>query len=139
MKWGNTKSRLFDIRNGTRQGSSLSPILFSVYIDNMIVGLRNQGIGCHIAGQFYGLLAYADDLILLAPSRSALQYMVKYCSDYSSKHNLNLVQMKFHQNRKQNVYTCVENWKHYTRYIAKTIEIEWKVSTMGFPCYTSWP
>ena len=38
-------SEQFHIRNGTRQGSLLSPALFSVYIDDLIVDLRRLAIG----------------------------------------------------------------------------------------------
>ena len=37
VKWGKATSRTFGIRNGTRQGSVLSPALFSVYMDNLII------------------------------------------------------------------------------------------------------
>ena len=48
------KSELFTIKNGTRQGSVLSPTLFSVYIDGLLQELRQLGLGCHIGGWWYG-------------------------------------------------------------------------------------
>ena len=44
VKWGKARSRTFRIVNGTRQGSVLSPALFSVYMDNLIVKLRKSGV-----------------------------------------------------------------------------------------------
>ena len=38
--WNGTKSDYFNILNGTRQGSVLSPTLFSVYIDDLLQELR---------------------------------------------------------------------------------------------------
>ena len=58
--------------NGTRQGSVLSPYFFGVYIDELLQMLRRSGVGCYIGGRFFGAMGYADDLILLAPCRSAM-------------------------------------------------------------------
>ena len=54
VKWGKSKSKQFRIVNGTRHGSVLSPSLFSLYMDELIVKLRNLGVGCHISGVFFG-------------------------------------------------------------------------------------
>ena len=88
VKWGKVKSRTFGILNGTRQGSVLSPALFSVYMDDLIVKLRKAGVGCHMGGLYTGVVGYADDLLLMAPSRSAMETMLKICEDYAGEHNL---------------------------------------------------
>ena len=88
VKWGNAKSKQFSIVNGTRQGSVLSPSLFSLYMDELLVKLRKLGVGCHISGVFFGAALYADDLVLLAPSRNALQKMLELCDSYAKDHNL---------------------------------------------------
>ena len=43
---------------------------------------------------FYGVLAYADDIILLAPSLSALRVMLDFCSNYTVLHNITFNAMK---------------------------------------------
>ena len=88
VKLAGRKSSTFSITNGTRQGSVLSPFLFSVYLDDLIQQLRTLGLGCHIGGRWMGACAYADDLILLAPVRSVLQEMLTICQEYGEKHNL---------------------------------------------------
>ena len=88
VKWGKCRSRTFGIVNGTRQGSVLSPALFSVYMDDLIVKLRKAGVGCHIGGIYCGVVGYADDLLLMAPSRSAMETMLKICEDYAGNNNL---------------------------------------------------
>ena len=39
-------------------------------------------------GVFYGMVGYSDDNWLLAPSRQALQEMLKTCEEYAEEHNL---------------------------------------------------
>ena len=60
------------MRNGLRQGNLLSPFLFSVYIADLIDTVVQSKIGCNISGLFVNILAYADDIIIFAPSWSAL-------------------------------------------------------------------
>ena len=86
--WDGIRSSSFRITNGTRQGSVLSPTLFSVYLDDLIKELRLLGFGCHVGGAWVGAAGYADDLILLAPSRTAMQRMLKVCEVYAESHNL---------------------------------------------------
>ena len=88
VKLGGKRSSLFQLTNGTRQGSVLSPILFSVYLDDLLLELRRQQLGCHIGGYWFGCLGYADDLILLAPNREVLQRMLDICQAYAEEHNL---------------------------------------------------
>ena len=74
--WDGIRSTSVNITNGTRQGSVRSPTLFSVYLDDLLGELRALGMGCHMGGAWVGAAGYADDLILLAPSRTAMQKML---------------------------------------------------------------
>ena len=88
VKLAGKQSTSFKLTNGTRQGSVLSPILFSVYLDDLLKDLRKLGLGCHIGGIWFGAFGYADDLILLAPNRDVLQRMLQICEVYAADHNL---------------------------------------------------
>jgi len=68
VKWNGARSDRFYVKNGDRQGSVSSPILFSVYINDLFIDLRRSGLGCRLHGIFYGCLGYADDLLLLSAS-----------------------------------------------------------------------
>ena len=76
IKWKNILSAKFKIANGTRQGSLLSPCLFNVYISDLVLDINQSGIGCNYGGKFVNILAYADDLVLLAPSWAGLQSLL---------------------------------------------------------------
>ena len=54
--------------NGVKQGGVLSSMLFSLYIDPLLHKLKQSGVGCHINGNFMGVLSYADDITRICPS-----------------------------------------------------------------------
>ena len=74
---------VYDMRGGV-----LSPILFMVYIDELLQHLQNLGVGCHWEGLFVGCPCYADDLALLASFAGALRKMLQVCSDFGAERNL---------------------------------------------------
>jgi len=76
VQWRNTVSSSFSIGNGTKQGGVLSPCLFISYISKLICNIIAMNIGCNIGGMFMNILAYADDVVLLAPSWFALQQLI---------------------------------------------------------------
>jgi hypothetical protein len=89
VRWGrSTCSDTFRIRNGTRQGSVASPAFWSVYLDPLFAELRAAGIGCHVGNKYIGVVGYADDLLLLAPSRDAAQRMLATCEAFTATNNI---------------------------------------------------
>jgi len=72
IQWKNTISSPINIGCGTRQGGILSPYFFTRYIRELICTIVQSNIGCNIGGVCYSLLAYADDIVLLAPSWHAM-------------------------------------------------------------------
>jgi len=47
------------------------------------VALSRAGVGCFVGSNFVGALDYADDIVLLAPSASALRMMLVICDNYA--------------------------------------------------------
>ena len=88
VKWGGARSSTFPIINGTRQGSILSPALFAVYVDDLLQELRTLGVGCHVAGVFYGAVGFCDDILLLSPTRDAMEMMLATCERFAARNNL---------------------------------------------------
>ena len=74
--------------------------MFCVYIDDLLLSLKSSGVGCYMGNFFVGALAYADDIVLLAPSANAMRrmllsqyieraYTVLLCCDsYASDYNI---------------------------------------------------
>ena len=57
-----------------KQGGILSPCLFNCYLRDFVIAILSTKVGCNTGGLFVNILAYADDVVLLAPSWSALHY-----------------------------------------------------------------
>ena len=64
----------------------MSPLLFGIYIDELLIELKNNKVGCCIRNYYCGAYGYADDIILLCPSITGLENMIKICEIYSDKH-----------------------------------------------------
>ena len=83
VRWKGYLSYQFCVTSGVRQGSSLSPSVFNVYMNAFIAKLRHTGYGRNICGQFVGCILYADDIIILSASVHGLQDMLDCCFEVS--------------------------------------------------------
>ena len=79
VKWGSYVTDYFELRCSVRQGGVLSTYLFAVYIDNVFECVSDCGLGCVFKRYCMNISMYADDIILLAPSVSALQCLLHVC------------------------------------------------------------
>ena len=68
VAWNGMRSQYFLATNGVKQGGVLRRMLYLLYIDGLLVKLSNAGVKCYFGPIFVGALAYADDLLLLAPT-----------------------------------------------------------------------
>ena len=67
---------------GVAQGCSLSPILFSVFINGLLKDVEEARLGIEISnGKRMGGMLFADDFVGVSASRESLQKVVyKYCN-----------------------------------------------------------
>jgi len=73
---------------GTRQGGILSPYLFSRYIRDLLHEVVQSGYGCCIGGVMLNVLAYAGDIVLMAPSWRAMQDLLQLLDRLSTNVNM---------------------------------------------------
>jgi len=66
--------------SGVRQDSILSPRLFTVLINIVIVKLRDSGVDCSINNIFIGCVLYADDIVVLSAT-VFFQDMLNICNE----------------------------------------------------------
>lgn len=60
------------IGRGVRQGDPLSPLLFNLVVDRAL-GILSEDVGYRMGGKVINALGYADDIVLLASTKSGLQ------------------------------------------------------------------
>ena len=85
IRWNGTESAPFTVSRGIRQGSLLSPIFFTMFIDDLLTELSNTNCGLRIDKFLFNNFAYADDVNLLAASVPGLQRLIDVCYNYSKK------------------------------------------------------
>ena len=85
VKWVDALSHMVKLLAGVRQGGILSPILFLVFVDDILHALQSSRLGCIIKGFYIGAMMYADDIILLSSSVSMLQSMIDLCFNELAK------------------------------------------------------
>ena len=71
VKWFDCFSQFFHINFGLRQGSVLSPVLFAIYVDDILISRQHS---LHSA-----IILYVDDILLISPSLCELQNMFSEC------------------------------------------------------------
>ena len=84
------KSASFSVEQGVAQGCSLSPILFSVFINDLLKEVEKAELGIHLGegGKIGGML-FADDFVGLSDSKEQLRDVVySYCSKWRLKANV---------------------------------------------------
>jgi len=50
--------------------------------------LSAAGVGCYMGSIFVGALAYADDIVLICPTPSALRLLLKVCDDFACEYDV---------------------------------------------------
>ena len=75
----------FDVDCGLKQGCLLSPLLFNLYIDDLVRDMNLLNIGIDIDGEKLCIRLYADDVILVADTEADLQSLLNCLYDWSEK------------------------------------------------------
>ncbi|CAF0857609.1 unnamed protein product [Brachionus calyciflorus] len=68
---------------GVKQGGVLSPYLFNFFINNLITSCIEKNIGAKIDKFLVPIIAYCDDIILLAPSFNHCQCLLSECAEFA--------------------------------------------------------
>ena len=89
VKYNSAFSEDWKVNNGVRQGGVLSGLLFNIYIDALISKISKLDIGCNLGLLRSNIVAYADDIVLIAPSAKALQFLMNVAAVEISKLQLN--------------------------------------------------
>ena len=86
VQWNSCTSDSFPCRNGVKQGGVLSPLLFCIYVDELLCRLQGLDVGCRIGNSFAAAFGYADDLTILAPSIPAAETLLRTCEHFAEEY-----------------------------------------------------
>ena len=90
---GGEKSDTFSLEQGVAQGCSLSPILFSVFVNDLLIEVEKTWLGVQLNnGKSIGGLLFADDFVGMSDSSENLQKFIdvfhKFCNRWMLKANI---------------------------------------------------
>ena len=85
IKWNGdiNYNSYFKVTRGTRQGSILSPILFNIFVSELMQQLSAADSGLRIGQEVYNSFAYADDISVFSSTVPGLQRLINICHNYS--------------------------------------------------------
>ena len=79
---------MISIKNGVRQGKVLAGFAYCLYCRDLFDILEKSWFGLRIKGVYAGVVGFSDEDLLLAPSFTALQEMIKLTDEYCTEHGL---------------------------------------------------
>ncbi len=85
VNFNNSLTDWFHTTNGCRQGDVTSPTAFSIVINDLIKELKYTGLGVEINDMTICVLAYADDIALLADTPENLQKLISKMHTWCNK------------------------------------------------------
>ena len=83
VKWNDIFSNVFDVTRGTRQWSVRSPYSFNIFLNDLLIQLKEGKFGVNIGNRIYNSFSYADDISLFSVSVPGLQHLIDTCFRYS--------------------------------------------------------
>ncbi len=90
VRINDTMTNWFETSQGVKQGDNLSPTCFLTFINPLIGALKSTGLGVNMRDTVISILAYADDLVLLAESENDLQQLLNVLFDWCQKWRLSI-------------------------------------------------
>jgi hypothetical protein len=89
-----TASTEFEVRRGVLQGSSLSPVLFSCYINGLISRLKAGPRDLATSGRKWNCLFFADDAVVFAKTAAHLQQLLEIAMSWAEEHGIQFAPSK---------------------------------------------
>ena len=86
------ESEWFETNVGVRQGATLSPLLFNIFINNIVEKVKETEIGTRFEDETVSILMFVDDMVLLGENEpdlhSLLAQVREYCDEWKLQVNV---------------------------------------------------
>lgn len=83
---GDQTSSLYDVNIGVKQGDTISPLLFSLYINDLDEAIGNPNT--YMDGNLINSILYADDVAIFAKNAVEMEIILKNVKAYCDKNSL---------------------------------------------------
>ena len=93
VRVNDVESAWFESKVGVRQGDTLSPLLFNIFINGIVDKVKESGLGVKIGRETLSVLLFADDMVLVGNNEVELGNLVnkvkQYCDKWQLEVNVN--------------------------------------------------
>ena len=90
VKWEHIRGTSFPVKQGVRQGGTLSAPLYKLYIQPLLEKLEDSKLGLSLGGAHIGTPTCADDMVLMANNEWDLQAMIDITELFASQRRYTL-------------------------------------------------
>ena len=86
--FGSYLSPEFDIRSGVMPGSKLGPLLFLIFVNDLLNTLHESELGAKLDKLTISTLGFADDIVLISDSPEKLQRLIDMCLGWAQQNHM---------------------------------------------------
>ena len=141
VNYNGTISYRFKAAQGVFQGSILSPHLYNIYTEELLKVIANStDAGTTLHNCFTGIIAYADDIILISSTISGLRKLLNKCQEYfnSTAITLNVEKTEFIRSgpakHTQNAFIPLNGYHVHLQSSLKHLGFLWNTKKSGKAC-----
>ncbi len=84
-------TKWFDTNCGVKQGDTMSPTIFGIFINDIVDGIKSVNIGINIDAINVCILLYADDIVLLSETEEGIQKLLDKVYEWSKKNGKSIL------------------------------------------------
>ena len=134
----NSRTGLFPYKRGVRQGCPLSPILFNIFLNDLLTEVDKDKTHSVQLGdkQYITFLAYADDIVILSKSAIGLQRSLdildRFCNAWNMKVNIKKIKcITFQKKNKVNKNDIFHTGGYFVSNICEFTYLGLTINTAG--------